>query len=128
MRVASVHSQAVHDAIGQLIGPTGQFAFLGAETKQLADNSMFSWRWRDGTPWDFEAWEPGEPNNGDGQVLLVIKWQPSVGVVWHDLPVSATAGVICEAASISAIQGVVPTILRLGGPENAAMIEASEDL
>jgi hypothetical protein len=120
MRVASVHSQAEHEAIGQLIGPTAQNAFLGAER---LDN--MSWRWRDGTPWDFEGWGPGQPSNNDDQSFVVIRWQPGVGVVWHDE--GDMWGVICEAVSISAIRGDVPTILRLGGPENAAMIAASEE-
>jgi hypothetical protein len=122
MRVASVHSQAEHDAIGQLIGPTGSFAFLGAE--RLDD---MSWQWRDGTPWDFEAWEPGQPETDDDQEFLAIKWQLGTGVVWHDM--LDNNGVICKAASISVISGIVPTgILRLGGAKNAAMIVASVDL
>ena len=121
MRIASVHSQAEHDAIGQLMGPTGQYAFLGAE--QLDDKS---WRWRDGTPWDFEAWEPGQPEKVDDQIFLTIKWQPGVGVVWHDMPEGN--GVICEAPSIAAIKGDIPTVLRLGGPKNAQMIAESEEV
>jgi hypothetical protein len=121
MRVASVHSQAEHDAIGQLMGPTGSYAFLNAE--RLADDS---WQWRDGTPWDFEAWEPGQPDNSGDQEFLTIKWQPGTGVVWHDMP--DNNGVICEAASISAISGTVTTILRLGGTKNAAKIAADADL
>jgi hypothetical protein len=121
MRVASVHSQAEHDAIGQLIGPTGMYAFLGA--KRLDDKS---WRWRDGTSWDFEAWQPSQPDNNDDQEFLAIKWQPGTGVVWHDMP--DNLGVICEAASISAISGDLPTIVRLGGAKNAAIIAADTDL
>jgi hypothetical protein len=37
-------------------------------------------------------------------------------------------GVICEAASIAAIKGDVPTILRLGGPKNAELIVETEDV
>ena len=122
MRVAGVHSQAEHDAIGQLIGPTGQSAYLGAE--QLDD---MSWGWRDGTPGDLEDWEPGQPTNQDDRSLAVISWEPGVGVIWRDYKPDVN-GVICEAASISAIRGVVTTILRLGGPENAAMVAASEEL
>jgi hypothetical protein len=118
MHVASVHSQAEHDAIGQLMGPTGQWAFLGAE--RLDD---MTWRWHDGTPWDFEAWDVGEPSNTADAKSLVIKWQPGVGVVWSD--VQQAHGVICEAASISAIRG---NIIRLGGPKNVAIIAASEEL
>jgi hypothetical protein len=120
-RVASVHSQAEHDAIGHLIGQTAQYAFLGAE--RLDD---LSWRWRDGTPWDFEAWDVGTPDNIDSQKFLVIAWEPGVGTVWKNK--EEGNGVICEAPSISTIKGDIPTILRLGGPENAAMIAASEDL
>ena len=85
-----------------------------------------SWRWRDGTPWDFEAWEPGQPENADDQEFVGIKWQPGTGVVRHDVP--GSHGVICEAASISAISGAIPTILRLGGAKNAAIIAVGADL
>jgi hypothetical protein len=55
MHIPSVHSHAEHEAIGQLVGPTEMYAFLGAE--RLDD---LSWRWRDGTLWDFKPpWEPG---------------------------------------------------------------------
>jgi hypothetical protein len=37
-------------------------------------------------------------------------------------------GVVCEAASLSAISGDVPTILRRGGAKNAAMIAADVDM
>jgi hypothetical protein len=122
MRVASVHSQAENDAIGQFIGPTDTAAYLGGE--RLADKS---WRWRDGTPWDFEAWELGQPSaHDDDEKFLTIKWQPGFGVAWVSL--GDGRGVVCEAASISAIRGVVPTILQLGGPKNSALIAASEDL
>ena len=68
-----MHSQAEHDAIGQLIGPTAQNAFLGAE--RLDDKS---WRWRDGTPWGFETWEPGQPDNADDQAFLAIASTPNL--------------------------------------------------
>ena len=115
MRTPSVHSQAENDAIGQLIGPTAQNAFLGAE--RLDDKS---WRWRDGTPWDFEAWDSGGPTKHDGKDFLTINWKPSSGVVWQDMP--GISGVICVAPSISAIKGAVPTIIRLGGPKNTEII------
>ena len=68
-----------------------------------------------------------EPDTVDDTKSIVgIKWQPRVGVVWQNL--GDGNGVICEAASISAIRGDVPTgILQLGGPKNSAMITASED-
>jgi hypothetical protein len=119
MRTPSVHSQAEQDAIGQLIGPTGQLAFLGAE--RLDD---MSWRWRDGTPWDFEAWDSGQPTEHSGKDFLTINWKPSSGVVWQDMP--GIGGVVCVSPSISAIKGAVPTILRLGGPKNAEIIATGD--
>jgi hypothetical protein len=55
---------------------------------------------------------------------LTIKWQLGVSVVWQDAVDSN--GVICAAPSMSVIKGAIPTILRLGGPKNAAMIAVSE--
>jgi hypothetical protein len=121
MRVASVHSQAEHEAIGQLLGPTGQQAFLGAE--RLDDQS---WQWRDGTPWDFEAWQSGQPENFDDQKFVTIKWEPGFGVAWTNNP-DGERGVVCEAPSISMIRGNIQTILQLGGPKNSALITVSEE-
>ena len=123
MRVASVHSQAENDAIGQLIGPTGQDAFLGAE--RLDD---MSWQWHDGTPWNFEAWQRGQPESFADQNFMTIEWQLGSGVDWRNT-VDEEHGVACSAPSISAIRGDIPTgILQLGGPENSALIAASADL
>ena len=68
-----------------------------------------------------------EPDTVDDTKSIVgIKWQPRVGVVWQNL--GDGNGVICEAASIAAIKGDVPTILRLGGPKNAELIVETEDV
>ena len=33
------------------------------------------WTWSDGTPWDFEHWSPGEPDNKHNrQAHLTINW------------------------------------------------------
>ena len=58
---------------------------------------------------------------------MVTEWQPGVGVIWHNVA-DEMRGVVCEAASISAIRGDVPTILQLGGPKNSALIVTNEDL
>jgi hypothetical protein len=84
-----------------------------------------SWQWRDGTLWDFEAWDVGQPNNYDDKPFLGIKWEPSIGVVWAEQP--DVSGVICMAPSPSAIRGAIPLISRLGGPKNAAIIATSKD-
>jgi hypothetical protein len=128
MHIPSVHSQAENYAIAQLIGPTGQSAYLGA--KRQADNL---WQWYDGTPWDFEAWEPGRPRDArtdDNQEVprgLAIKWLPDLGVIWQDDWQDESKGVICAAPSVLAIKGAVPDIVRLAGPKNAMLIATSVD-
>jgi hypothetical protein len=122
MRVASVQSQPEHEAIGQLLGPSGQDAFLGAE--RLDDKS---WQWRDGTPWDFDGWNADQPQNDDDKKFVAIKWIPGFGVTWSTVPDDGH-GVVCKAASISAIRGNIQTILQVGGPKSSALIAANEDL
>ena len=44
--------------------------WLGATDK----DSEGSWKWIDGTPWDFSRWYPGEPTNSSGVEHYLMAW------------------------------------------------------
>ena len=41
-----------------------------------------SWFWQDGTPFSFENWQPGEPNNFHGHLVRMVS---DLGVVSRSL-------------------------------------------
>lgn len=41
--------------------------------------------WNDGTPLDFTAWNPGEPNNDGDNEDCVHLWT-NAGALWNDIP------------------------------------------
>jgi hypothetical protein len=52
------------------------------------------WVWRDGTPWTFEAWNPGEPDgsSSDERLLVIFGSQPA----WFDYLKTHEAGALYE--------------------------------
>ena len=40
--------------------------------------------WTDGTPYDFQAWAPGEPNDDDGSELCVEMYIENAPGLWND--------------------------------------------
>ena len=55
------------------------------------------WTWSDGSPWEFENWASGQPDNLNGhQDYVQLNWQ-SVGR-WDDMDVGANRGFICQSA------------------------------
>ena len=59
------------------------------------------WTWSDGSPWEFENWASGQPDNNGHQDYVQINWQ-SVGG-WDDMDVGANRGFICQFAGINYI-------------------------
>uniref|UniRef100_A0AAV2L1Z3 C-type lectin domain-containing protein n=1 Tax=Knipowitschia caucasica TaxID=637954 RepID=A0AAV2L1Z3_KNICA len=63
--LASVHSLQENDFISDsVLNVTGfsAYTWLGGYTDQ-----NHRWVWSDGTPWDFEHWSPGQPDNHNDQ-------------------------------------------------------------
>mmetsp|Transcript_8533 Transcript_8533/g.18779 ORF Transcript_8533/g.18779 Transcript_8533/m.18779 type:complete len:110 (+) Transcript_8533:258-587(+) len=74
-KLASVHSQGEMDFIVDMVAndaPEGLDTFwLGGRrtaSSSSTDGSSASWEWSDGSPWDFNSWQPSQPDNdGDGE-------------------------------------------------------------
>ena len=70
--LASIHDQATNDFLHTL---TTEYSFIGGTD----EGSEGVWRWSDGTPWDYENWSRGQPDNlkGSQHYLLMFstgKW------------------------------------------------------
>ncbi|MBI4704423.1 MAG: hypothetical protein HY744_25250, partial [Deltaproteobacteria bacterium] len=51
--------------------------------------------WVTGEPWSFANWEPGEPDNGDGNEDCV---KMHSGLKWEDVDCASHNGALCERA------------------------------
>ena len=56
----SVHSAEENDFVANFADHGDSWIWLGGE-RECDDCPAF--RWSDGTPWDYENWKRGEPNN-----------------------------------------------------------------
>ena len=77
--LATVGSQEEWDEILKVMPESDVALWLGATNV----NSGGKWEWIDGTPWNFDAWYPGEPNGG-----FYEKWMHTTGKTnnhkWND--------------------------------------------
>ena len=58
--LAAVPDAGTNDFLQQLIQDA--YVWVGG----FLDDNTTSWMWSDGTPWNYENWYPGQPNNGGG--------------------------------------------------------------
>lgn len=76
--MASVHSDAERDFLTNLAG-CGPYWLGGHDAGHEG-----TWVWTDGSPWDYSAWAPGEPNNCcGGENYLHGNW--CCGNLWNDI-------------------------------------------
>ena len=93
--LASIHSAAENDAVRAVV-PHTTAAWIGA-TDAVSEGT---WRWSDGTPWDYSNWSPGEPNNqGDEDCGEAYADHPG----WNDMPCSAGRGAVCRLSAAAAV-------------------------
>ncbi|KAK5985245.1 hypothetical protein GCK32_003689 [Trichostrongylus colubriformis] len=56
-----------------------------------------SWKWADGTKWDYENWDSGEPNNAKGREhCLQILAHPQRKGKWNDYFCDIKLAFVCE--------------------------------
>ena len=63
--LVSINSARENALVGKL---TSEETWIGGKRVCQGCNE---WTWTDGTPWDFENWRKGEPNNGLGRENIV---------------------------------------------------------
>ena len=91
--IRSAHeNQFIFDLVKKTAGLPGWGAWIGLQ--RTADGSF---KWVDGTPLDYDAWNSGEPNdNGGREDCVAMYW--NVGGKWNDAPCDweVTPGVVCK--------------------------------
>lgn len=92
-RLAVIPDQETHQFISRLV--RGDECWIGA-TDEAAEGI---WRWVDGTPLNFRAFPPGEPNDNGGEDHLVM-----TSGTWNDRPspYHRVRGYVCEWPESSA--------------------------
>merc|ERR1712029_229334 len=80
--LASIHSEEENDFLREITGNT--HAWVGGRRSCPSCNDF---NWSDGTPMDFTAWHPLQPDNKRGaEECMVINWQWNGSSGWNDAP------------------------------------------
>jgi len=102
--LVTITSQEEQDALYGLFGNAMALKWLGAHQMDGAPNPAADWQWVTNEPWDYENWQPNEPNdqNGNENALMVGGGgTPSNGGwiydgKWNDAPADVTYSYIVE--------------------------------
>jgi hypothetical protein len=90
--LASIHSAAENAAVWAVV-PQNTWTWLGAN--DLVSEGTF--RWSDGTPWDYSNWWPGQPDNAGGDQDCAIINHNGEQDKWNDQDcVGYSAGAVCR--------------------------------
>ena len=87
--LASVPSKETNDFLLSLIT---EFVWIGG----LDRNKERIWEWSDGTPWGYENWNPGEPNNRGGNEYYMAMGGNYAPGQWFDGSFSHKINFICQ--------------------------------
>jgi len=85
--LVSVHSEEEENFVKQLVDGYDTIWLGGMDIKFDGQ-----WRWSDGTPWDYQNWQPGKPGVSEGCVEFGSKGWNDV----HGLFTGHTKGFICK--------------------------------
>jgi hypothetical protein len=91
--LASIHSAAENAAVLAITESAG--AWIGA-TDAVSEGT---WMWSDGTPWDYQTWADGQPDDWDGNEDCALMWASGA---WNDGQCSdSDRGAVCRVPSPS---------------------------
>jgi hypothetical protein len=86
--LATIHSRAENEELFAVTGDDE--AWIGATD----DGNEGAWGWHDGSPFDFTAWGPTQPNNfGDEDCAHT----QTIGATWNDDECTNTRAYVCRA-------------------------------
>jgi len=85
--LTSVLSMEEQEIVKKLSG--GKCAWIGGRRKEPHNGNGKGpehWEWSDGSPWEFEFWGPGEPNNSGGREdrVHLLEWY-GPEMKWNDI-------------------------------------------
>ena len=86
--LASIPDQATNEFLTTL---STDISYIGASDAE----SEGTWKWSDGTPWGFQNWAPGEPNNVGGRQNFASINHMDVGL-WDDNFETDTRPFFCQ--------------------------------
>ena len=94
--LASIHSDEEQQCVVDLTTDAGTPG-VGAWIGLLEENNEGEFNWSDGTPFDYDAWLAGEPNNDSGGIGDCGHTWLDSGGVWNDIICTRTdVGYICR--------------------------------
>ncbi|EGD75334.1 salivary C-type lectin [Salpingoeca rosetta] len=108
-QLASIHSLAEHDFIFSLWNDRRVEVWIGGQRDTAAPSG---WSWVDGTPFDFELWMVGEPNNYRANEDCIRMGHTTQGFfgLWNDARCNQRRNYVCKRlAPQPTIQPPFPT-------------------
>jgi len=79
--LTSIHSKEELEFVGGVIGE--KFFFWTGGYREEGGVEPWSWKWSDGSAWDFTNWYPTEPDNYFGDEYFVLMYS-DFEMVWYD--------------------------------------------
>ncbi|XP_022109440.1 C-type lectin lectoxin-Lio2-like [Acanthaster planci] len=83
--LVSIHSEKENKFVGNLAGK--RRSWIGLHDRYSEAKFMYT----DGSPFNYDAFLPGEPNNANGEDCVEIKWRK-----WNDLKCNLPRPFICK--------------------------------
>jgi Lectin C-type domain len=97
--LASIHSAAENAAVWAIVSQRGGQAWIGGNDAV----GEGTWRWSDGTPWDYSNWWPNQPDNAGNEDCVEMNDDLTpADPRWNDAPCSdISSGAVCRVHSPS---------------------------
>jgi len=110
--LVSLHSEEEHQFVVGLNGGSG-IHWLGGRRDH--DNFV----WSDGTPWDYNNWARGQPDNIAGKEGCALIWDVNqwntVYGLWNDAPCNYETTFVCKKGPSDSVVETKPGLILSGG-------------